>query len=149
MKRIASFEIDHLTLVKGLYVSRRDTFPDAVTTTFDLRMKTPYTDEPLNPAAAHALEHFLATYLRNYRYDVVYVGVMGCMTGFYVVLAGKKDCADIVGTLIDALEWIQTQSKVVGATPRECGNYSFMDLDDAKREAKEYANVLRSLDIKS
>ena len=30
------------------------------------------------------------------------------------------------------------EGDVPGATPRDCGNYSFMDLAEAKREAKKY-----------
>lgn len=145
MKRIASFEIDHTKLVKGLYISRKDTFNLACVTTFDVRMKTPYKDKPLKPATAHALEHCLATYLRNVKDDVIYVGVMGCMTGFYVVLYGSKGIVNLRKDLIDAFEWVTTIDKVPGASKVECGNYKFMNLEDAKREAELYIEVLRSM----
>ncbi|MBO5980969.1 MAG: S-ribosylhomocysteine lyase, partial [Clostridia bacterium] len=38
MERIASFTVDHLNLMPGLYVSRRDKRGDVVITTFDMRM---------------------------------------------------------------------------------------------------------------
>ena len=41
MERIASFTIDHLRLLPGLYVSRRDRQGDCVVTTFDLRITAP------------------------------------------------------------------------------------------------------------
>ena len=41
MDRIASFTINHLDLMPGLYVSRRDAKGDCVTTTFDLRITAP------------------------------------------------------------------------------------------------------------
>ena len=40
MDRIASFTINHLDLMPGLYVSRRDAKGDCVTTTFDLNHST-------------------------------------------------------------------------------------------------------------
>ena len=145
MKRIKSFEVDHTTLVKGLYVSRTDRFGETYVTTFDLRMKTPYKDEPLKPATAHTLEHCLATYLRNVRDDVVYVGPMGCMTGFYVVLVGRKGTDDVIGSLRDAFGWTARTDTVPGATERECGNCAFMNLPDARREADEYLVVLERI----
>lgn len=143
MKRIKSFEIDHTRLERGLYVSRQDTFFLSCVTTFDLRMKKPYADKPLNPATAHTLEHCLATYLRNTRRDIIYVGPMGCMTGFYVVVSGKKSEENIRKSLIDAFEWVLGTNKIPGATREECGNYTFMDLADARREAASYIEVLR------
>ena len=143
MKLIKSFKIDHTKLEKGLYVSRQDEFFTSCVTTFDLRMKKPYADVPLATETAHALEHCLATYLRNVRQDVIYVGPMGCMTGFYVVVAGKKEVENVRNSIMCALEWINTLSEVPGATERECGNCYFMDLEDAKREAKAYLELLR------
>lgn len=143
MKRIASFETDHTKMRKGLYVARHDTFFLSAVTTFDLRMKTPYADKPLNPATAHTIEHCLATYLRNNRDDIIYVGPMGCMTGFYVVVSGKKYVANIRQSLIDAFMWMAETDTVPGASMKECGNYTFMDLDDAKNEAVEYLKTLQ------
>ena len=143
MQRIKSFEIDHTTLRKGLYVSRQDKLFLSFVTTYDVRMKTPYADKPLNPATAHTIEHCLATYLRNTRDDIVYVGPMGCMTGFYVVVGGKKYVGNIRQSLIDAFAWITETDTIPGASMRECGNYTFMDLNDAKREAAEYLKILK------
>lgn len=142
MKTISSFMIDHTKLKSGLYVSRVDSLRRGTVTTFDLRMKTPYVDEPLRPEAAHAIEHCLATYLRNRRDDIVYVGVMGCMTGFYVLVWGKCSVGQIKGSLIDAFKWITETDTIPGATKIQCGNYQFMDLADAKKEAEQYLEVL-------
>lgn len=144
MKRISSFEVDHTKLRKGLYVSHQDKFFLSFVTTFDLRMKTPYVDKPLNPGTAHTLEHCLATYLRNNRDDIIYVGPMGCMTGFYVVVAGKRNIGSIRQSLLEAFGWVLRTRSIPGATEKECGNYTFMDLADARREAAAYIEVLRS-----
>lgn len=146
MKRIKSFEIDHATLTKGLYVSRTDRVGLlAHVTTFDVRMKTPYKEPHVCPEAAHVIEHALATFLRNTRRDVAYVGPMGCLTGFYVILNGRKRVADLLPSLISAFEWILTIDAVPGASEKECGNYQFMNLAEAKRESKQYLLTLKSL----
>lgn len=139
MKEIRSFQIDHTTLERGIYVSRSDHFGGGDIVTYDIRMKAPYRDIPLRSATAHTLEHFLATYLRNARNDIVYVGPMGCMTGFYVVVYGGEG---IDRSLADALRWVLTQDEVPGATKVQCGNYTFMDLEDAKKEARAFLNSI-------
>ena len=65
MEKIASFQIDHLRLLTGLYVSRVDGAPGARVTTFDLRMTAPNREEVMRTGAVHAIEHLGATYLRN------------------------------------------------------------------------------------
>lgn len=143
MKKIKSFTIDHTKLKKGLYISRVDrTGLFSYATTFDLRMKTPYVDVPLNPATAHTIEHCLATYLRNRMSDVLYVGPMGCMTGFYVILKGRKKASYLLPFLLEAFDWIIKTNTVPGATKKECGNYLFMNLSDARKEASAYMDFL-------
>lgn len=138
MKLIRSFQRDHTILEKGIYVMREDFSDVFPILTYDIRMKAPYRDVPLRPETAHTLEHFLATYLRNTRNDIIYVGPMGCLTGFYVVVAGQTDIRE---SLVDALEWIKTQKSVPGSSPEQCGNYTFMDIEDAKSEAEAFLKV--------
>lgn len=82
MERIASFCVDHTKLGRGMYLSRQD--GDVLT--WDIRMKKPNHGDYLSTGAAHTLEHLFATYARNSQYKdgVVYVGPMGCRTGFYL-----------------------------------------------------------------
>ena len=84
MQRIRSFSINHDILKKGMYVSRVD--GDVVT--YDIRMKEPNKGDYLSNGAMHTIEHLFATYARNTKYsnNVVYVGPMGCRTGFYFLL---------------------------------------------------------------
>ena len=88
MERIASFTINHLNLMPGLYVSRRDAKGDCVTTTFDLRITAPNREPVIDTPALHTIEHLAATYLRNCesKEDVIYFGPMGCRTGCYLVM---------------------------------------------------------------
>lgn len=57
MDRIASFTINHLDLMPGLYVSRRDAKGDCVTTTFDLRITAPNREPVVDTPALHTIEH--------------------------------------------------------------------------------------------
>jgi len=148
MEKIASFTVDHLRLLRGVYVSRRDTTPSGdVVTTFDIRMTEPNRQPALDPATLHAMEHLAATYLRNradWKERVVYWGPMGCCTGNYLILAGELTPDDILPLLRDMFQFIATfEGEVPGATARDCGNYTFMNLPDARRQAARYlAEVL-------
>ena len=90
MERIASFTINHLELLPGLYVSRRDQRGDCVITTFDMRITAPNREPVVDMPALHTIEHMAATYLRNSsrKDDIVYFGPMGCRTGCYIVMFG-------------------------------------------------------------
>lgn len=143
MKKIASFTIDHNRLLRGVYVSRRDTTPSGDTlTTFDVRMTEPNRQPALTPDTLHAMEHLAATYLRNHPEwadRVVYWGPMGCCTGNYLILQGELEPRDILGLLRETYAFIAGfEGEVPGATPRDCGNYSFMNLADARRQARIY-----------
>lgn len=147
MEKIASFTIDHNRLLRGIYVSRRDTTPSGdIITTFDIRMTEPNRQDALSPKALHAIEHLAATYLRN-RADwsdrVVYWGPMGCCTGNYLILQGRLEPTDILQLMRDTMSFIATfEGEIPGATPRDCGNYSFMDLCEARRAAKTYLDEI-------
>ena len=62
MKPIASFTINHLTLLPGIYVSRQDAVGATKVTTFDLRMTRPNFEPVMNTAEMHAIEHLGATF---------------------------------------------------------------------------------------
>ena len=57
MKKIASFTVNHLTLVPGLYVSRTDTVNSNIITTFDIRITRPNYEPVMDNPAIHAIEH--------------------------------------------------------------------------------------------
>ena len=91
MEKITSFTIDHLKLLPGVYVSRKDKVGESVVTTFDIRMTRPNYEPVMNTAEVHAIEHLAATFLRNHepiKDKVLYFGPMGCRTGFYLLLGG-------------------------------------------------------------
>ena len=151
MEKIAIFTIDHLKLVPGVYVSRKDTIGKEVITTFDLRMTSPNDEPVMNTAEVHTIEHLAATFLRNhpvYGDKTIYFGPMGCRTGFYLLLAGDLTSKEIVPLMIEMFEFIRDfKDEVPGASPKDCGNYLDMNLPMANYLAKRYLdNVLYNID---
>lgn len=127
MERIASFCVDHTKLDRGMYLSRQD--GDVLT--WDIRMKRPNHGDYLSTGAAHTLEHLFATYARNsaFQDSVIYVGPMGCRTGFYLLLSGDYEARDIVPLMKEMFAFIRDyQGEVPGACARDCGNYLDMNL---------------------
>lgn len=142
MKKIASFTINHLSLQPGVYVSRKDHIGSETITTFDLRMTSPNEEPVMNTAEVHTIEHLGATFLRNhpvYADKTVYFGPMGCRTGFYLLLAGDLESADIVPLMQEMFTFIRDFSgDVPGASARDCGNYLDMNLPMANFLAAKY-----------
>ena len=143
MEKIASFTVNHLELKRGIYVSRKDTTPSGdVITTFDIRMSEPNRQAPLDGATLHTIEHLAATFLRNHpswKDRIVYWGPMGCRTGNYLLVSGDYDSTEIVPLIRETMEFIAGyQGDIPGATPRDCGNFSYMNIDNARIEARRY-----------
>ena len=136
MKTIASFTVDHDKLGKGLYISRID--GDVVT--YDLRMKIPNGGDYLNMAAAHTIEHLFATFARNSQFAnaIVYVGPMGCRTGFYLLVRDSVSHADAISLVQDSFAFIASYEGEIPGTQRwQCGNYLEHDLAGAKAIAAD------------
>ena len=151
MEKITSFTIDHIRLIPGVYVSRKDPVGDSVITTFDLRMTNPNEEPVMNTAEMHAMEHLGATFLRNHPVfgsRIIYFGPMGCRTGFYLLLAGDYESTDIVNLMIEMYEFIRDfEGEIPGASAKDCGNYLDMNLGMANYLAKRYLEqVLYSID---
>lgn len=143
MQKIASFTVNHDTLERGMYVSRKD--GDVLT--YDIRMKKPNGGEYLNMSAAHTLEHLLATYLRNsdVAASVIYVGPMGCRTGFYILLREDVSLTSAIDAVRSAMAFARDfTGEIPGNKKEECGNYLDHDLTGAKREAAQMCEVLKN-----
>ncbi len=143
MKKIASFTVNHDSLEKGTYISRID--GDVVT--YDIRMKKPNGGDYLTPSAAHTFEHLFATYARNSRFQesVLYVGPMGCRTGFYLLLRDTVSKADAIALVRESMAFIRDfTGEIPGNKKAECGNYLDHDLVGAKKLGGEMAEVLQN-----
>ena len=140
VQKIASFQVDHTKLKPGLYVSRID----GDITTYDMRMRTPNAGDYLDDVAMHTFEHMLATFVRSGSIgeDIIYAGPMGCRTGFYLLVRNAVN-EEVWKELKRVMaEIISYEGPVFGQSAVECGNYKCLELSTAKREAKNYLEIL-------
>ncbi len=145
MQRIPSFSIDHTRLKKGVYLSRQD---DDVMT-WDVRMKEPNHGDYLSTAVSHTIEHLFATGARNGKYKdgVIYVGPMGCRTGFYFLTRGLSK-EEVLDCIRDSFRFMRDfEGDIPGAKEAECGNYLDHDLEGCREEAEKYLKVLENLTV--
>lgn len=151
MEKIASFTINHLALLPGIYVSRKDPVGNAIVTTFDIRMTRPNFEPVMNTAEMHTLEHLGATFLRSHAEfgsHIVYFGPMGCRTGCYLLMNGDYTSRDIVPLITEMFEFIRDfKEEIPGAAARDCGNYLDQNLSMTNYIANRYLNdVLYKID---
>lgn len=142
MKTIASFNVDHDVLKKGMYISRVD--GDAVT--YDIRMKIPNGGDYLEDNELHTMEHIFATYARNTEYSdsIIYVGPMGCRTGFYFIVRDRISNETAIKIVKDSMRFIADfEGDIPGAERKRCGNYLAQDLQGAKKVAADMCEVLK------
>ena len=141
MKKIASFTVNHDTITKGIYESRID--GDVIT--YDIRMKKPNGGDYLKNGAMHTFEHLFATYARNTKFSqsVIYVGPMGCRTGFYLLMRDDVSKNEVISLVIEAFSFIADFSgEIPGSKKEECGNYLEHDLEGAKEVARDMLEAL-------
>jgi len=139
MERIKSFEVNHNKIDKGMYISRID--GDIIT--YDIRMVKPNTPPYLNYGGIHTFEHLFATYARNSKFGahIVYVGPMGCRTGFYL-LTRSLSHEDAILMVNESLNFIaEFSGEIPGVSIEECGNYKEHNL----AEAKSYGAMMRDV----
>ena len=147
MELIQSFSVDHTRIVPGIFVSRVDHLGDYSLTTYDIRLKRPNIEPVIDIAAAHSLEHIIATYLRNdsdWKDEVIYWGPMGCLTGFYLILKGNRTPQEIYDLVLRAFQSVSDAQEVPGVAPENCGRCLMHDLGMAKWYAKEFADYLEA-----
>ena len=143
MKKIASFEVNHDILEKGLYTSRID--GDAVT--YDIRMKVPNRGDYLSTGGIHSIEHLFATYARNsgLSENVIYVGPMGCRTGFYLIIRDTVKKTAVLDLVKESMKFIRDfEGEMPGGKRQECGNYLDHNIPEAKAVAEDMLKVLEN-----
>ena len=146
MKKIASFTVNHDKLNKGMYISRID--GDVIT--YDIRLKKPNGGDYLGNGELHTFEHLFVTYARNSAYadQVIYVGPMGCRTGFYLLLRNTVSGEDAIRLVKEAFAFIsEFQGEIPGSKRMECGNYLEHDLDGAKKTAVDMLHVIENWSV--
>lgn len=150
LKKIASFEVNHLVLMPGIYVSRTDDVNGVPLVTYDLRFTAPNLEPVMNTAEIHTIEHLGATFLRNhpvFEKDIIYFGPMGCRTGFYLILKGEHQPEVVHQLLLELVEFgVNFEDEIPGATARDCGNYLDQSLPMAKYQLARYGEHLKQLE---
>lgn len=143
MQKIASFSVNHNRLEKGMYISR----VDGNVVTYDIRMKKPNGGDYLGNGELHTIEHLFATFARNSEFsnDVIYVGPMGCRTGFYLLVRDNISHQQAIKMVQDSFRWIVNfEGEIPGSKKEECGNYLEHDLSAAKKTAANMLHVLEN-----
>ncbi len=142
MNKIASFTVDHRTIVPGIYLSR----VDGDVTTYDLRTRKPNTGDVMDNAVMHSVEHLFATFVRNSEIgsDVIYFGPMGCQTGFYLLIRNAEH-EQVLSVIKKILQDITEYSgEMPGASEIECGNYRNLSIASAQNECRAYLEQVKN-----
>ena len=129
-----------------MYISRID--GDIIT--YDIRMKKPNGGEYLSMRSAHTFEHLFATFARNSKFgeQIVYVGPMGCKTGFYLLTRDSVTYENAIALVKESMAFIAGyQGEIPGNSKRECGNYLYHDLEGARAIAQDMQEVLKGYKV--
>ena len=112
-------------------------------------MAVPNSGNYLENDGLHTFEHLFATFMRssNWAENVIYVGPMGCRTGFYLLMRNTPNeiAIDLVKKAMDFIA--DFSGDIPGATEKECGNYKDHDLKKAKNYAKLMRKVLENYSL--
>ncbi len=145
MEKIASFQVDHTKFSTGMYISRID--DDIVT--YDIRMVKPNGGVYISSPSLHTIEHLFATYARNSEFgrNIVYVGPMGCRTGFYLLTRGISH-EDAIKLVREAYTFIADfTGEIPGCSAVECGNYLEHDLESARRDVLPLLDAIKDYTV--
>ena len=118
-------ELDH-RLLKAPHVKLRSftVGPSGdVVYAVDLRINPP-NKVFLSSTEMHSFEHFLlAGFLKYLPENFISIGLMGCQTGFYLVLFNEGRCDLICDVYEKILNDVMAASAVPYANIEQCGNY--------------------------
>jgi len=103
----------------------------------DLRINRPNANEYMSTTELHSVEHFLLEGFRRYLPEnFLSVGIMGCQTGFYLVMLNEGGAQKICGVYRDILSDMLSATRVPYASIQECGNYQNHNLELAQNVAR-------------
>jgi S-ribosylhomocysteine lyase len=132
---VESFNLDHRTVVAP-YVRLADTkeLPQGdVLVKYDVRFTQPNTAH-LEMPAVHSIEHLFAEHSRNHSERVIDFSPMGCQTGFYLILSGQPEFAEVLELVEATMTDILGATEVPAANEVQCGwgaNHSLTAAQDA------------------
>ena len=136
---VESFNLDHRT-VAAPYIRLADRKVLAhgdVISKFDVRFTQPNVAH-LDMPTIHSLEHLFAEKSRNHSGQVIDFSPMGCQTGFYLILQGDHDFADVARLVEVTLNDILDATEVPAANEVQCGWGANHTLEGAKAAAREF-----------
>lgn len=147
---VTSFGIDHDKLLRGIYVSRKDTIGAETVTTFDVRMKEPNREMVMDTSVMHTIEHLMATFFRDHKTwadETIYIGPMGCRTGMYLIFKGELEAKDVASIVAESYKFIaEFTEEIPAAKAIMCGNYLDHNLEITKIECQKfYDEVLKDI----
>jgi len=132
-------ELDH-RLLKAPHVKLRSANVGSkgdVVYCVDLRINKPNV-EFLSSTEMHSFEHFLlAGFLKYMPENFLSVGLMGCQTGFYLVLYNEGNAERICNAYENILQEVLTASEVPYANIEQCGNYKNHSVELAQAVARK------------
>lgn len=131
-------ELDHRRL-KAPHVKLRSAKPGAagdVVYSVDLRINLP-NSVFLSPTEMHSFEHFLLWGFQKYMpQNFISIGLMGCQTGFYLVLLNEGRSEAVMDVYEKILNDILVAAEVPYANIEQCGNYKNHSLEMAQALAQ-------------
>lgn len=137
MEKIESFKFDH-TKYLAPFIRMAGEWKlqhGDVVQKYDLRFITP-NQGSMDTSGMHALEHLLATYIREELPGVIDLSPMGCRTGFYLIVSGERSFAEIKEAMRMACLKVNEAGEIPGADEFSCGNFRDMSLEGAKFYAR-------------
>ncbi|MFS0705211.1 S-ribosylhomocysteine lyase [Cellulomonas sp. 179-A 9B4 NHS] len=136
---VESFNLDHRT-VAAPYIRLADLkeLPHGdVISKFDVRFAQPnhgYLEMP----SVHSLEHLFAEHSRNHSDRVLDFSPMGCQTGFYLMLEGRWEQAEVEELVAATLEDVLGATEVPAANEVQCGWGANHTLEGAQDVARAF-----------
>ena len=122
MKTIPSFTIDHIRLLRGIYVSRKTEMGgETVTHLSTSAWKEPNREPALGQGALHTIEHLAATY-RNHPmvWQNCLPGTDGMPHGNYLLMKGDLKSEDIVELMQETFRFVADFEGEVPSRPKDC-----------------------------
>jgi S-ribosylhomocysteine lyase len=131
-------ELDH-RLLKAPHVKLRSSTEGVngdVVYAIDIRINPPNV-RFLNSTEMHSMEHFLlAGFLKWIPQTFISIGLMGCQTGYYLVLLNEGNAEKICAVIEQILDDILIADEVPFVSPMQCGNFKNHSLEMAQNLAR-------------
>ncbi|GAA1392288.1 S-ribosylhomocysteine lyase [Luteococcus peritonei] len=134
---VESFNLDHTAVAAPfIRVADRKQLPQGdVLVKYDVRFCQP-NKAHLEMAVVHSLEHTMAEHFRNHADYIVDFSPMGCQTGFYLIVVGDHDQAEVEQLVADTLTDVLNATEVPAANEVQCGWGANHTLEGAQQAAR-------------